>query len=74
MIHAGHAGVSMPDMPAMPPMPMSRMVRFGTGLSGGAPARIPARGARVATAMPDRSMASATTAKARSSVGRTMTS
>ena len=59
---------------SMPPIPMSFIVsKTGSRISGGA-ARMPFRGASVATTWPDRSMDSATIAKARASFGSTITS
>lgn len=75
--------MSIPAMPSfLPPMspiddmsmPMSFIVAVGRGRSGGTTATIPARGANVARAIPDRSTASPTSVNALSSVGVTMAS
>jgi hypothetical protein len=49
-----------PGVAAVESMPMSRMPSVGRWRSGGTAARMPGRGASVATPMPDRSIASAT--------------
>lgn len=48
------------SMPPMSPIPMSFMVVIGRGRSGGTGALMPARGASVARAKPERSIASPT--------------
>ena len=63
----------MPCIPCIPPCPMSAIVSSTGSRSGGTGARAPGREASVATAMPDRSIASATIVWA-APVGSTTTS
>jgi hypothetical protein len=58
----------------MLPMPMSRIVASGRARRGGTGALMPARGASVARAMPERSTDSATSVNASGWAGSTMTS